>query len=163
MVPRYGRGLPGERISVFAPYGRKTNMTMISAISIKQVEAALYGEWAANGEIFLHFIENCLCPVIKKRHVVVMDNVPFHLNDNIRRAIESKGARLIFLPPYSPELNPIEQMWSKLKNYLRKVSAREPKEFKRAIKIAYQNIQTSDLGSWFKHCGYVDQYFREPL
>lgn len=68
-----------------------------------------------------------------------------------------QGQKLILLPPYSPELNPIEHMWSKLKNYLRKVSAREPKEFKKTIKVAYQNIQTSDLGGWFQHCGYVDQ------
>lgn len=163
MTPRYGRGRPGERVNILAPYGRKTNMTMISAISIRKVEAAMYGEWAANAEIFLHFIETNLVPVLKKRHVVVMDNVPFHLNDKIVKAIEGTGAKVVMLPPYSPELNPIECMWSKLKTYMRKISARTPRQFKKSIRVAYKKINGSDLKGWFNHCGYIDQFFREPL
>ena len=73
-----------------------------------------------------------------------------------------KECKVDFLPPYSPELNPIKQMCSK-KFILKKLSTKDPNEFKRAIKISYQSIQTSDVDGWFKHCGYVDQYFRKPL
>lgn len=163
MCPRYGRGLPGERINVLAPYGRKTNITMISAISIKKVEAAMYGEWAANTEIFLHFITCYLAPILEKRHVVVMDNVPFHTNNKIREAIEATGAKLVMLSPYSPEFNPIELMWSKLKTYLRTSSARTLRQFNKSVQVAYKSITASDLRGWFKHCGYIDQSFREAL
>src|SRR5262249_10326743 len=89
--------------------------------------------------------------------VVVMDNVAFHWVSGVKEAIEKVGARLIYLPPYSPELKPIEPMWGKVKNYLRKASARTLDKFKVAIKKAYENIQVSDLNGWFQHCGYQAQ------
>jgi len=83
---------------------------MIGAISMNKVEAALYGEWATNGEIFYTFVEKSLLSQLKPRHTVIMDNVKFHLQERITKAIESKGAKVIFLPPYSPDFNPIEPM-----------------------------------------------------
>lgn len=154
MSPRYGRAYGSNRAIISAPYHRGNLISLISAISIYKIEAAMYGQWATNGEIFHHFIEKELVPILKPRHVVVMDNVNFHKSESIKKLVESVGARIIYLPPYHPELNPIEEMWSKIKYILKKLSAREPRTFKNAIKIAYEKISQSDLLGWFKHAGY---------
>ncbi|MBT7087554.1 IS630 family transposase [bacterium] len=154
MAPLYGRGYGGERVIKAVPFNRGSRFTMLSAISFTKVEAALYGEWAADGEIFLKFIEKCLCPVLQRRHIVIMDNVAFHKVCGVKEAIESKGAKLIYLPPYSPDLNPIEHMWSKIKTCLRKESARTLGKFASAIKVAFTNVNAVDLKNWYVHCGY---------
>lgn len=154
MAPLYGRGYKQARVRYSVPFARGNKLTLISAISFQKIEAALYGEWSANGEIFLTFIERCLCPVLRTGQVVIMDNVSFHQVSGVKEAIEKVGARLVYLPPYSPELNPIEPMWGKLKTYLRKASARTFDTFRIAIKTAFENIRSSDLYNWFQHCGY---------
>lgn len=103
------------------------------------------------------------CPLLKPHHVVVMDNVSFHKTEKIKKAIESRGAKLIFSPPYSPEFNPIEEMWSKIKSLLRKFSARTKDKFKEAITKAIKLVNTKDLFGWFNHAGYIDQDFRKLL
>lgn len=164
MAQLYGRGYGGERVIKAVPFNKGNRLTMISAISFEKVEAALYGEWAADGEIFLNFITRSLCPILKSRHVVIMDNVAFHQVSGVKEAIESTGARLIYLPPYSPDLNPIEFMWGKIKTCLRKESARTLDAFAVSIKTAFMNIKSSDLFNWYKHCGYHRMpYFREAL
>ena len=85
---------------------------------------------------------------------MIMDNVAFHQICSVKEAIESTGARLLYLPPYSPDLNPIEQMWGKIKNCLRKESARTLTKFAISIKVAFMSIQSSDLENWYRHCGY---------
>lgn len=137
------------------PSNRGPQFSIMGAISTKKVEAALYGEWATDGEIFLTFIEKELSPQLKKRHIVIMDNIKFHLQAAVAAAIESKGAKVIFLPPYSPDFSPIENMWSKIKNALRKLAPRTFKEFKKSIQIAFKQVGESDLINWFKHCGYT--------
>ena len=157
MRPEYGRGKIGKRITAAVPFNRGSKITMIGAISTLCVEAALYGEWAANTEIFLTFITDCLCPVLRKNHVVVMDNVAFHQAAGVKEAIAATGAKLLYLPPYSPELNPIEMMWSKIKNWLRKKSARTLETFQLAIQSAFKAVITQDLTGWFRHAGYQAQ------
>src|SRR5581483_8667916 len=102
-------------------------------------------------------------PQLKKKHIVIMDNVKFHLQEAVAIAIESKGAKVIFLPPYSPDFSPIENMWSKIKNTLRKLAPRTLKEFKKSIQIAFKQVGQSDLINWFKHCGYTCGLDRIPL
>ena len=131
---------------------------MIGAVTCTKVLAAMYGEWATNTDIFEHFLEHHLCPVLKPEHVVVLDNIAFHHNVNIKNKIENTGASIMYLPPYSPDYSPIENMWSKIKNGLRKLAARTDEEFHAAVAIAFKSIQSSDLTGWFRHCGYnVDQ------
>lgn len=154
MTPRYGRAVGGARALTYAPYQRGNHMTMISAISLSGVEAALYGEWSANGTIFSTFMEKCLCPKLNPDSVVIMDNVNFHKSDKIIELVEQCGAQVIFLPPYSPELNPIEEMWSKIKNSLRRNSARCMRTFKKAIKRAYESVTCENIMGWFQHAGY---------
>ena len=86
---------------------------------------------------------------------MLLDNVQFHKSDAVIKAIESTGARVIFLPPYSPEFNPIEPMWSKLKHVLEFLEPRTFNEFKKAIKKAFSEVTESDLIGWYNHCGYV--------
>lgn len=163
MAPLYGRSILGERAIISKPskYGNK--ITMISAISIDKIEASLYGEWAADGNIFLEFVEKCLCPILKPGNVVVMDNVRFHKVNGVEQLINGIGAKVIYLPPYSPELNPIEEMWSKIKNILRKSSARTITKFKKVIKKAFLSITTSNISGWFRHAGYMDHLNRGML
>lgn len=157
MAPIYGRAYKKERAYHAVPFNRGNKITMIGVISCQKVEAAVYGNWSTNGEIFLDFIEKCLLPVLKKGQVLIMDNVAFHKVIGIKEAIERKGARLIYLPPYSPELNPIEPMWSKIKNSLRNAGARTYNAFKKAIKESFESIKKNDLIGWFKHSGYLHQ------
>lgn len=154
MESSYARIEGGQRIKLPVPCERGPQISMISAISTKKIEAALYGEWATNGEIFLTFIEKELSPKLKKKHIVIMDNIKFHLQAAVAASIEAKGAKVIFLPPYSPDFSPIENMWSKIKNTLRKLAPRTLKEFHKSIQIAFKQVSKSDLLGWFKHCGY---------
>ena len=154
MAPRYGRAYGKERAIVKAPYQHGCQITMISAISVCGVESALYGQWAANGDIFVEFLQKCLCPVLTTQHVVVMDNVSFHKSQRVADTIKNVGAEIVYLPPYSPELNPIEEMWSKIKNTLRKLSARTLETFQKSIKKAFKSITQQDLLGWFTHAGY---------
>jgi len=154
MAPRYGRAISSERVFIPVPYQRGCQITMMGAISVEKIEAAMYGDWSANGDIFLNFLERWLCPILHDEHVVVMDNVRFHQVTGVEELIKSKGARVVYLPPYSPELNPIEEMWSKIKFILRKLSARTFLDFKHAIKIAFESVNSNDLTGWFRHAGY---------
>lgn len=154
MSNSYARIEGGQRIKMPIPFDHGPQYSMIGAISINKVEAALYGEWATNGEIFFSFIENLLLPQLEPKHIVIMDNVKFHLQTRVQELIESVGAKIIFLPPYSPDFNPIENMWSKIKTKLRRLAPRTARTFKKSIRIAFEDITKSDLIGWFKHCGY---------
>ena len=154
MASTYARSEGGQRIKMPVPFNRGPQLSMIGAISTKKVEAALYGEWSTNGDIFLTFIEKQLMPKLKSNHIVVMDNIKFHMQEAVAKAIQSKGAKVIFLPPYSPDFSPIENMWSKIKNTLRRFAPRSLKSFKKIIRIAFKQISKNDLIGWFKHCGY---------
>ena len=140
MGPLYGRAQGGKRVIAAVPFNRGNRFTMLGAINFTKVGAALYCEWAADGEIFLNFITRCLCPILEKRHFVIMDNVAFHRVCGVKEVIESTGAKLIYLLPYSPDLNLIEQMWGKIKSCLRQESARTLKQFAKAINTAFMNI-----------------------
>ena len=133
MASTYARAEGGERIKMPIPFEHGPQYSMIGAISINKVEAALYGAWATNGDIFHTFIEKILLPQLKPKNIVIMDNVKFHLQARIKETIESTGAKMIFLPPYSPDLNPIENMWSKVKNTLRKLAPRTTRNFKKCV------------------------------
>ncbi len=163
MHPLYGRAYGKNRATISAPYHRGNYMTIIGAISLNKIETIAYSEGAGNTEVFIFFVENFLCPVLREGHIVVMDNVSFHKCEKVRIAIENQGAKLIYSPPYTPELNPIEEMWSKIKTLLRKISARTKSNFHIALKNSLLAVTNSDLFGWFKHLGYIDQSFREVL
>lgn len=136
------------------PYPRGNHYTMISAIGIKKVLGSLYGKWHTDGDVFKTFIEKVLCPVLKDGDIIVMDNVNFHKMTAIESLIKSRGAKIMYLPPYSPDFSPIENMWSKIKSSIRKYAPRTAQRFCFAIKKAFEEITQSDLEGWFRHCGY---------
>ena len=150
----FGRAAPGERVREAVPknYGQSTSV--VSLIGIGGVEATMPVEGAVDTLVFdafgEHFVRGCL----KAGDVLVLDNLGAHRAGRIERIASSCGARVIWLPPSSPDFSPIEQMWSKLKTYLRKVKARTSEELDRAVAEGLQLITESDCRSWFKHCGY---------
>jgi transposase len=163
MSSQYGRAEGGTRVKMPVPFDRGNTFSMIGAISTQKVEAAVYGEWATDSTIFLGFIETLLVPQLRPSHIVIMDNVKFHLQKAVKEAIEATGANVLFLPAYSPDLSPIEPMWSKIKSILRKLAPRTVKEFKKAVRFAFKQINKNDLINWYKHCGYFIKPYRIPL
>ena len=154
MTRKHARIQGGKRIRMPAPYIHGSFYTMISAIGLAEVKTCLYGMWSANGDIFKAFIRDSLLPALTPGDIVIMDNVSFHKVQGIEELIRSVRAEVIFLPPYSPDFNPIENMWSKIKAILRKYGPRTHKEFKRYMKIAFGSITPDDLQGWYQHCGY---------
>jgi transposase len=124
MTPLRGWCPRGERLKAKAPFGRWKTMTFIAALRCDRIEAPCLFDGPINGEAFLAYVETFLVPTLEAGDVVVMDNLGSHRGKPVRRAIRAAGARLLFLPKYSPDLNPIEQVFSKLKHRLRKAQAR---------------------------------------
>lgn len=152
---RYARSLQGSRAHDAIPLNRGKATTIVSSIRLDGTTVPLLMDGAMNGAKFKDYVENHLVPHLRKGDVVVMDNLPCHKVAGIREAIESVGAHLSYLPPYSPDLNPIEEMWSKIKAYLRKVKARSQDRLLPEILNAFRLVRPDDIQGWFRHSGYI--------
>jgi transposase len=139
--------------SVPCNYG--PNVTLLGAMGTHGLEALMTIDGATDGAVFRAFVEQVLCPTLQAGDIVVMDNLRAHKVVGIEDAIMGCGARLISLPPYSPDLSPIEPCWSKLKTRLRRVGARTRDALEEAITHAIEGITAADARAWFAHCGYV--------
>lgn len=155
MTRLYGRAVPGERVCDSVPQNYGENITMLAALSLSGIHAPMTINGAVDGEVFKAYIEQVLAPSLQAGDVVVMDNLPAHKIKGIQELIEQRGARLIYLPPYSPDLNPIEKCWSKIKTYLRGAKARTRAELEKALAEALLRISSKDAQGWFKSCGYA--------
>ncbi len=133
MTKVYGRAAKGERVIEKVPQNYGENITMLASLSVSGIEAPMTINGAVDGIVFKVYVEKVLCPTLIEGDVVVMDNLPAHKVVGIRELIEAKGAKLIYLPPYSPDLNPIEKCWSKIKTFLRKAKARTRAELEKAL------------------------------
>ena len=153
----YGRAVGQERVKSLAPFNKGKRLTMIAAIGVTEIKTALYGNWHVDGDIFTDFIKKCLVPTLEPGQIVIMDNLSTHKVVTIKPLIEGAGAQLIYLPPYSPDLTPIELFWSKIKSFIKKQEARTVKKLGKAIKEAFKIITVEDLEGWFSHCGYSYQ------
>lgn len=111
-------------------------------------------ESPTDGDVFLAYVEQVLGPQLEPGDVVILDNLPAHKVDGVRSLIESRGAQLLYLPPYSPDFNPIEQAWSKIKELLRAIKARILPLLEEAIAAAIATITADNAAGWFRHCGY---------
>lgn len=127
---------------------------MISSVRLDGTCAHRELAGAANQQSFLGYVREVLVPTLRAGDIVVMDNLRLHKHAEVRAAIEAVGARLLFLPPYSPDLNPIEKMWSKVKARLRALAARTHEALRTAITEAIASICPSDAAGWFSSCGY---------
>ena len=155
MTRAYGRGPRGERVVGAVPRNYGPNVTMIAALSLHGVEAVMTIDGATDADVFRAYVEQVLCPTLTAGDIVVMDNLRAHKVAGIRDRIEEQGARLMFLPPYSPDLSPIEPCWSKLKTLLRTVQARTREALDAAIQLVLAAVTPSDARGWFRHCGYA--------
>lgn len=157
MTPLYGRALVGERAPGRAPRNHGTNLTVAGAIALDGVRALMAYEGGTTREAFLRFVNEVLVPSLNPGDIVVMDNLRTHYCEGVREAIEAVGASVLYLPPYSCELNPIEMTWSKLKAALRRAEARTLRALAGALSVSSTKITRDDIAGWFTHCGYFAQ------
>ena len=157
MDRRYARAAPGKRANCTKPFHRGANINLLGAIGINSLRCMMTVEGTVNGDVLEAFAQDVLAPKLRKDDVVVWDNLPAHKLQRVTNLIEARGAAVVFLPPYSPDLNPIEMLWSKLKAIIRKYAPRTPRAFERAVRKAMEAISTQDLRNWFKHSGVSGQ------
>ena len=155
MTRFYGRIIGGERLHESVPGGCWDTTTIISSIRFDGSVAAMTVDGATDAEVFKIYISKILCPTLCSNDIVIMDNLSSHKVSGVRELIEETGAALLYLPPYSPDFNPIEKMWSKIKASLRKTKAHSPKALEQAISNAFYSITDSDAKGWFSSCGYA--------
>jgi len=157
MTRRYGWAPRPQRVSEAVPAGHWRTLTVLAALTLDGMLASMTIESPTDGDVFLAFLEQVLGPRLEPGHVVVLDNLGAHKVEGVRGLIESRGAQLLYLPPYSPDFNPIEQAWSKLKQLLRGVKARMLDQLEPAIARAIAAITPQNAQAFFQHCGYSVQ------
>jgi transposase len=158
-----GRAQPGQRVLDHGPGDRGGNVSTIGAIGLDGIRTGLSVPGAIDGDTMLFFVEDLLVPTLNRGDIVVMDNNPIHKLDEIEDAIEAAGAWVLFLPTYSPDLNPIETCWSKVKSRLRALKPRTLPDLFAALGYAFSSITPHDILHWFQHCGYQVASTRKPL
>ena len=151
----YARAPLGERAVGRVPAGYWTQLTLLGGLSLEGLVACMSIEAATDRDVFLAFVEHVLVPALKPGQVVILDNLSAHKATAVRPLIESAGCRLVYLPPYSPDFNPIEQAWSKLKALLRAAAARTKEALEAALAAVIDHLTAAAAHSWFAHCGYA--------
>ena len=151
MTRLYARGFGGARIPEAAPESNWKILTILGAMSTRGMIAAMTIEEPTDADIFLAYLDHCLCPQLRPGDVVVMDNLSSHKVHDVRDKITAAGAQLLYLPPYSPDLNPIEKAWSKLKALLQSVKARSKEALDQAISELLPQITPDNAVAWFRH------------
>ncbi len=154
MTRLYGRVFGGQRLVDAAPHGHWCSTTILSSVRLDGSTAAMVIEGATDTTVFQAYVQHILIPRLRPRDIVVMDNLAPHKHPEILQMLERAGFEVWYLPPYSPDFNPIEKMWSKIKAYLRKAKARTSRALLRAIARALRTITSADAAGWFQHCGY---------
>jgi len=150
-----GRALRGERLIDKSPHGHWMTTTLIAALGIGGMLCSTVVDGAVNGDIFEAFVEQVLVPELRPGDVVVMDNLSSHKRARTRELIESAGAELEFLPPYSPDLNPIEMIFSKIKQRLRTLGCRTRDALWQVMQGVLDTVTPSDAANCYRHCGYT--------
>ena len=149
-----GRAPRGERCHASAPCGHWKTTTMLSSIRLDGTTACMAIEGATDTEVFRAYVAGVLCPTLRPGDLGIMDNLAPHKSEPTLALIAAAGAQALFLPAYSPDLNPIEKMWSKVKSHLRSAEARTPEELIAAIRAALAQVTPQDALGWFASCGY---------
>jgi len=152
-----GRSRRGERLVSKVPHGHWKTTTLIAALGIAGICCSTVVDGAVNADIFEAFVEFVLVPELRPGDVVIMDNLSSHKRQRTRELIEGAGAVLVFLPPYSPDLNPIEMVFSKIKQKLRSLACRTRAALWRCMQSVLDTITPTDALNCFRHCGYTLQ------
>lgn len=150
-----GRAPRGERLIDKTPHGHWKTSTLIAALGLEGVRCSTVVDGAVNADIFEAFVEQVLVPELRPGDVVVMDNLSSHKRQRTRELIEVAGAELVFLPTYSPDLNPIEMIFSKVKNLLRSLACRTVETLWASMQTVLDRVTPNDAANCFKHCGYT--------
>lgn len=154
MTRRYARAARGVRAVGAVPQNYGQNLTVLAALDCRGIRAAMRVPGAVDGTVFLQFLTKVLGPQLRPGDIVVLDNLAAHKVAGVVAAIEARGAAVCYLPPYSPDYNPIEPAWSKIKELLRAAAARTTRQLYRALKAALAAVSAADARAWFAHCGY---------
>jgi transposase len=149
-----GRALRGQRVHAASPSGHWHTTTMLCSMRLDGTTACMAIESATDTEVFRAYVKRVLAPTLHQGDLVVMDNLSPHKNDLTVSLLTTMGVEVLFLPPYSPDLNPIEKMWSKVKQLLRSAAARSRPALIKAIAKALAQVTAKDVSGWFASCGY---------
>jgi transposase len=155
MTRRYGRCPIGQRLVCPVPQGPYQTTTMIAAVRLKGAQAPWLFAGPLDGESFLAWVTQGLVPVLERDDVVILDNLSTHKVAGVQAAIEAVGARLEYLPPYSPDFNPIENLWSKVKQELKSRAPRTARQLFKAAGVAFDTVTSEDCQGFFLHAGYA--------
>ena len=155
MAPIYGYAPKGERLRLWVPRKRGKNTTLLSSMTVGGMGPSLAVEGATTARVFETYVKEVLAPKLGEGQIVVMDNLGAHRPKRVRELIEQRGCQLIYLPSYSPDYNPIEEAFAKIKNLLRKAVARTKKALVEAIGVALSAVTAADARSFFEHAGYL--------
>lgn len=153
LTRRYGRAAPGARVHDAVPGDQGGNVSTMGALDWKGIRTGVSVPGAIDGETMVFFVEELLAPTLKRGDLVLMDNCPIHKLDEIEELVDARGAGVLFLPAYSPDLNPIEYCWSKVKARLRALKPRAPADVREALVDAFATVTRHDIRGWFRHCG----------
>ncbi len=156
MTRLHGRAPVGQRCTFSAPHGHWHTTTLLSAIRCTGVieDASVVFDGPTDAIVFRGYVEQCLAPSLTPGDIVVMDNLSSHKVAGVREVIESVGASVWYLPPYSPDMNPIEKMWSKIKTWLRRVAARTAEGLIHAVGDAFRAVDAEECRAYLRSCGY---------
>jgi len=154
MARAYGWGPKSQRVVGYVPKNWGKSLTLVAGIGLRGLIAPLILDGSMTTECFAAYMEQQVLRELKTGDTVVLDNLAAHKGSSIRQIIAGVGAKLLFLPPYSPDLNPIELAWSKIKNSLRTAEARTLPELEKAAALAFQSVSLNDIQNWMTHCGY---------
>ncbi|MGH9786332.1 MAG: IS630 family transposase [Terriglobia bacterium] len=157
MTRLYGRAPIGQRCFFAAPQGHWNTTTLLSAMRASGVmqEASVVFDGPTDATIFRAYVEQCLAPALQDGDIVVMDNLTSHKVIGVRESIEAVGATVWYLPPYSPDLNPIEKLWAKVKAWLRRVAARSVERLIQAVGEALRTVDSEECKAYLRSCGYA--------
>lgn len=157
MARRYGRAPRDERCVAAVPYGHWKTTTFIAALRHDSITAPMVIDGAINGEVFLAYVQKLLCPTLRPGDIVIADNLGSHKVSGVKEAIQATGATILFLPPYSPDFNPIEKLFAKLKALLRKAAKRTVTALWEQIGILLDAFSSAECRNYFASAGYVNK------
>jgi transposase len=155
MTRTHGRSLRGKRLVAHAPQGHWRTLTFLAALRCDRIDAPCVIDGPINGQSFLAYVEQFLVPTLRPGDIVIIDNLGSHKSKAVRQAIRAAGAKLFFLPPYSPDLNPIEQVFAKLKTLLRKANERTVEATWRRIGALLECFKPAECANYFRNAGYA--------
>jgi len=155
MTRRYGRSPIGQRLARPVPHGHYQTTTLIAAVRLRGPQAPWLFSGPMDGELFLAWVKQGLVPGLQRDDVVIMDNLATHKVAGVQAAIETAGARLEYLPPYSPDFNPMENLWSKVKQAMKRQEPRHARQLLKAASVAFAAVTSTDCQGFFSHAGYA--------